>query len=107
MGSMGEQSRAFLLTGPGAAAIAVVRLTGPLTQTFLDVISPNPLRWADASMERWDEDRIIDDPVVVLLPEKRGADISLHGGAWVVKSALALARAWLCGGGIKIHSIAG
>jgi small GTP-binding protein len=30
--------------------------------------------------------------VVVLLPDNRGADISLHGGAWVVKSALDLAR---------------
>src|SRR5436309_548087 len=90
---MGEQNRAFLLTGPGTAAIAVMRLKGPLTQPFLQRHFSKPVapgRCIHGTLR--DGNRIIDDPVVVLLPQQRGADISLHGGAWVVKSALTLAR---------------
>src|SRR5947209_2511557 len=90
---MSDSNRATLLTAPGAAAIAVVRLTGPLTQTFLQRHFSKPVapgRCIHGTLR--EGDRIIDDPVVVLLPDQRGADINLHGGTWVVKSALDLAH---------------
>src|SRR5205823_2158530 len=76
---MSDSNRATLLTAPGAAAIAVVRLTGPLTQTFLQRHFSKPVapgRCIHGTLR--DGDRIIDDPVVVLLPDQRGADINLH-----------------------------
>ena len=36
--------------------------------------------------------RVIDDPVVVVAPDYSWADISVHGGTWVVSSVLELAR---------------
>ncbi len=39
-----------------------------------------------------DGDFVIDDPVIVLAEDGSWADVSLHGGAWVVESALALAK---------------
>ncbi len=87
-----DSSFATLLTGPGAAAIAVVRLTGPLTRTFLQQhFSKTAVVGRCVHGTLRDGDRIIDDPVVVLLPDGAGADINLHGGAWVVKSMLELA----------------
>jgi tRNA modification GTPase len=37
--------------------------------------------------------KVVDDPVVVLGPGGAWADVNLHGGPWVVRSALELARA--------------
>jgi small GTP-binding protein len=39
-----------------------------------------------------DAGNVIDDPVVVLSEDGRRADLNLHGGPWVVQSALELAR---------------
>ena len=39
-----------------------------------------------------DGPNLIDDPLVVLAEDESWADISLHGGAWVVAAALELAR---------------
>jgi len=40
--------------------------------------------------ELTDNGRVIDDPIVVI--HERGADLSVHGGPWVVRSVLELAR---------------
>jgi small GTP-binding protein len=39
-----------------------------------------------------DRGRVIDDPVVVLSEDAQRAEVNLHGGPWVVQSALDLAR---------------
>jgi small GTP-binding protein len=85
-------NQAFQLTPPGMAAIAVVRLLGPGVDPFLSQHfsrTPRVGRCVHGNLS--DGDRVIDDPVVVLLPDG-GADISLHGGPWVVRSTLDLAR---------------
>src|SRR4051812_2256786 len=85
-------NRAYLLTPPGVAAIAVVRLIGPAVETFLQSHFSKPLaqgRCIHGDLK--DGENILDDPVVVLLPDG-GADINLHGGQWVVQSVIALAN---------------
>ena len=87
-------NREILLTPPGVAAIAVVRVAGPgaidfLRAHFLKPLSPSRtvhgiLRDADGSE--------LDDPVVVLSPDRDWADINLHGGTRVVQAVLDLAR---------------
>jgi tRNA modification GTPase len=86
-------NRAILLTAPGSAAIAVVRLLGPGVQAFLKqhFSRKTPLGQC-VHGELFDGARIIDDPVVVLISAE-AADVNLHGGLWVVKSALDLAHA--------------
>jgi tRNA modification GTPase len=82
--------RVMLLTPPGAAAIAVVRLSGARTAEFLASHFSRPLapgRPIHGSLS--DGDRILDDPVLVL--HDSGADICLHGGPWVVRQVLELA----------------
>jgi tRNA modification GTPase len=89
---MNSPDRAHLLTPPGVAAIAVVRLTGPGVSSFLAAHFSKPLspgRCVHGDLT--DGAATLDDPVVVLLPDG-GADISLHGGEWVVQSVLALAK---------------
>ena len=87
-----SSNRAILLTPPGAAAIAVIRLSGPAVVPFLrahfnrDVQPGWPIH-ADLT----DGQRTIDDPVVVLSSNGNLADISAHGGAWVIRSVLDLA----------------
>ncbi|MGD0461044.1 MAG: GTPase [Tepidisphaeraceae bacterium] len=87
---------AILLTPPAAAggsAIAVVRLRGPSVAQFLArCFSKTPLPNRCVHGELRDGDSIIDDPVVVLAADGWWADVCLHGGAWVVESALALAK---------------
>lgn len=86
--------RAMVLTPPGAAAIAVVRLAGPGVGAFLDRHFsrkiPAPGRCVHGDL--CDGPRVIDDPVVVVGRGGSFADISVHGGAWVVRSTLDLAR---------------
>lgn len=87
-----DADRAYLLTPPGAAAIAVVRLLGPNVNAFLSRHFARPVaegRCVHAEMR--DGETVLDDPVVVGLPGG-GADVSLHGGEWVVQSFLLLAR---------------
>jgi len=84
--------RAYLLTPPGVAAIAVVRLVGPLVPGFLSThFSRAVVPGHCVHGELKDGEIILDDPVVVILPNG-DADLSLHGGEWVVQSVLALAK---------------
>src|SRR6266567_1446667 len=88
-----HRSLAILLTPPGASAIAVLRLTGPLVPSFLrEHVSKSilPNRCINANFV--DGESVIDDPVIVLSDDSRVADVNLHGGPWVVQSALDLAR---------------
>ncbi len=91
---MSQPGRAILLTPPGAAAIAVVRLSGPGVGAFLAAHfpgkSPTPGRCVHGELV--DGTRVIDDPVVVAGPDGAFADLSIHGGAWVVRSTLDLVR---------------
>src|SRR5437660_7889168 len=83
---------ATLLTPPGAAAIAVVRLTGQVLP-FLEKHFSKPVRPGRCVHgEITDGSRVIDDAVVVLGPDRTWADVNLHGGTWVVRSFLDLAR---------------
>jgi tRNA modification GTPase len=87
--------RAILLTPPGAAAIAVVRIVGPSVRKFLAAHFSRPLqplRCVHGEL-RDAHGRMIDDPVVVLHEGENAADINLHGGPWVVQACLELARA--------------
>jgi small GTP-binding protein len=89
----GHADRALLLTPPGGAAIAVVRLTGPGVDAFLKAhFSKRPAEGRCVHGELRDDGRVIDDPVVVLHPGGTVADVNLHGGPWVVRSMLELAR---------------
>src|SRR5687767_11691197 len=85
-------NHAILLTPPGAAAIAVVRIAGPATGDFLakHFSKPmTPLRCAHGEL-RDDGGAVVDDPIVVLSADRAFADINLHGGPWVIASTLAL-----------------
>jgi tRNA modification GTPase len=86
-------STAILLTPPGGAAIAVVRLAGPAAGEFLRRHFDKPVtpgRCVHGTLS--DGSRVLDDPVVVIPANASFADISLHGGPWVVRSVLELAR---------------
>jgi tRNA modification GTPase len=90
---MSDSDRAYLLTPPGPAAIAVVRLVGPAVQPFLAAHFSKPARQnRPTHANLYDGDTILDDPVVVLLDNGHVADINLHGGPWVVRCVLDLAR---------------
>ena len=84
---------AILLTPPGSAAIAVVRLAGAGVPSFLRTHFSRPAvegRCVHGDLK--DGTRVVDDPVVVLHRGGAGADVNLHGGPWVVRSVLELAR---------------
>lgn len=89
----------MLLTAPGTAAIAVVRLTGPLTQSFIknhfsrEAAEGRPVHGILRA-----DGQVLDDPVVVAFSS--GADLNLHGSQWIVESVLRLAQA----AGFKIES---
>jgi tRNA modification GTPase len=92
---------AILLTPPGAAAIAVLRLSGErvapfLAERFSRPLSENRPVHGDLSDE---SGNVLDDAVVVLSRGKTVADINLHGGPWVVQSVLDLARR----AGFEVH----
>ena len=83
---------AILLTPPSPGAIAVVRLLGRGVGEFLRIHfskETKPGHCVHGTL--FDGDRVIDDPVIVLFPDGSGADVSLHGGTWVVQSMLDLA----------------
>lgn len=87
-----DRNIAILLTPPGAAAIAVVRLKGPAAHGFLEAHFSKPIapgRCVHGDLA--DGPRVIDDAVVVVCDE-RTIDLNLHGGPWVVQSALDLAQ---------------
>jgi tRNA modification GTPase len=86
-------SCAALLTPPGMAAIAVVRLRGPKVAEFVEAQlsrKPRPDRCVHCRL--MDGDRVIDDPVVVLSDDGFTLDLNVHGGPWVVRSVLELCR---------------
>jgi tRNA modification GTPase len=87
-------NRAILMTPPGVAAIAVVRLTGPDTVEFVQKHFSKPLRPGRLThgVLRDESGAEIDDPVVMFSPDERFIDVNLHGGAWVVRATFELAR---------------
>lgn len=91
---MENRNQAMLLTPAGAAAIAVVRIVGTGTQTFLKQHFSRPTtRLRCVHGELSDEaGEVIDDPVIVLHEQGHTADINLHGGPWVVAATLDLLR---------------
>lgn len=85
-------SKAFLLTPPGVAAIAVIRLTGDLVPTFLQShFSGKPKVGKCVHGNLHDQEKILDDPVVVLSNAGQTADLNLHGGPWIIRTVLELA----------------
>lgn len=90
-----EAGLASRLTPPGVAALAVVRLVGTGVDAFLGKHfqgRPAPGRCAYGKIVAQDG-QSIDDVIVVRLPDsgQPAADITLHGGAYIVDSFLALA----------------
>jgi small GTP-binding protein len=84
-------NRVALLTAPGVAAIAVVRLSGPLVEAFLARHFSKPVvvgRPVHGDLR--DGDRVIDDAIAVRFTDV--LDLNLHGGSWVVRSVLMLAQ---------------
>ncbi len=90
---MMNEDRAILLTAPGVSAIAVVRLAGPGVSDFLSKHFSAKAK-ADRCIHGTlrDDQNVIDDPVVVISDDGKIADINLHGGTWIVRRALDLAR---------------
>ena len=91
---MKTSDTAIVLTPPGAAAIAVVRIDGPgvagfLTKYFSRRVVPRKLVHGEL---KDDGGSVIDDPVVVLAEDASFADMNLHGGVWVVAATLELLR---------------
>ena len=91
--SSSGENLAVLLTAPGAAAIAVVRLSGSGVDSFLAQRFSKPVpigRCVHGLLT--DGDRTIDDALVVRC-EINTIDLNVHGGAWVTQSVLNLAQA--------------
>jgi len=85
-------NRAMLLTAPGTTAIAVVRLTGPLTQSFIENhFSRETAEGRCVHGILRADGQVLDDPVIVAF--SGGVDLNLHGSQWIVESVLRLARA--------------
>jgi tRNA modification GTPase len=91
---MTSQNVAILLTPPGAAAIAVVRLSGAGVGPFLATRFSRAVSEGRAVHGNLTDEsgNVLDDAVVVLSRGGLVADVNLHGGAWVVQSVLDLAR---------------
>jgi tRNA U34 5-carboxymethylaminomethyl modifying GTPase MnmE/TrmE len=91
-----QSNSVMLLTprpGAGGAAIAVVRLRGAGVGKFLrDHFSKITRANRCVHGELRDGGNVIDDPVVVVSEGALWADLCLHGGSWVVESAIALAQ---------------
>ncbi len=89
-----KTNRALVLTPAGAAAIAVVRLSGPGARGFIESHFTSPLAAGRAIHGRFlgSKAEVIDDPVAVLDEDGRSVDLNLHGGPWVVRAVLELAE---------------
>ncbi len=86
-----SQNSITLLTAPGTSAIAVVRLSGPGVDAFLNrrfSKSVKSTRCVYGLLR--DGEKIIDDIVAVRFAE--GVDLNLHGGNWVIRSVMELAQ---------------
>ncbi len=80
-----------LLTAPGTAAIAVVRIRGHRVAEFIRRrISRDVPQGRLTHVELCDEEGVIDDPVALRHAED-DLELSLHGGAWVVEAVIRLA----------------
>src|SRR6266516_3206047 len=91
---MKQRNRAILLTPPGAAAIAVIRIRGDDVGAWIRAHFSRetlPLRCVHGEL-CGDAGNVMDDPVVVLHEDGLTADINLHSGPWVVTSTLELLR---------------
>ncbi len=91
--AMEPENRHILLTPPGVGAIAVVRLIGPRVGGFLRRHFSRPVSSTPSPPihgELRDGGEVVDDVVVVA--GDGFADISAHGGAWVVHCIADLAR---------------
>jgi len=82
----------ILLTAPGTAAIAVVRLVGSRVNDFAAAHLSRLLPLQKCVYCNWiDHNQIIDDVVAVRVADDI-IDINLHGGAWVVQRAVEIAE---------------
>src|SRR5882672_8875244 len=86
-----QRNLAMVLTLKGVGAIAVIRLRGEGIDSFLsEHFSKKAVEGKPVHGEIRDSDAVIDDAVVVRSGDF--VDLNVHGGAWVVKSILDLAR---------------
>jgi small GTP-binding protein len=84
---------ATLLTPPGVGAIAVLRLAGAAAVDFVRLHFSRALAQGRCVHgELRDGDQVIDDAVAVMVHDGKAVDLCVHGGAWVVKAVLELAR---------------
>lgn len=93
MGNAEKTNRAWLMTAPGSAAIAVVRIAGPGVATFLFDCFSRPIsadRCIHGELIDPQTNLLIDDPIAILGTDRASADICLHGGPWITQSALRL-----------------
>ena len=87
-----SQNVAVVLTPPGAAAVAVVRLRGPAVAKFLSGHFSKPAVVGQCVYgELTDGQRQIDDAFAVMT-DSNTVDLNVHGGAWVLHGVLDLAR---------------
>jgi len=86
------ENRVILLTAPGSSAIAVLRILGPGTDSFLTSHFDRTTRIGRAVHGTLrDGDTLVDDPVITRLSDGC-ADVCLHGGPWVVRRTLEMLR---------------
>jgi small GTP-binding protein len=75
------------------SAIAVLRLSGPEVPNFLSTHFDKPAlpaRCVHGHLH--DGSEIIDDAILTTRPDRRWADLCLHGGAWIIERAISLAQ---------------
>jgi tRNA modification GTPase len=90
-----SENLVIALTGPGAAAVAVIRIAGPLSAEFLRAHFSRTARAGRCIHgELRAGYRVIDDVVVTLSDEGAAADINVHGSPWIVSRAIELAKAF-------------
>ena len=83
---------AVLLTPPQPGAIATIRLNGPLVNAFAARhLSKQPKLNRCVHCDLKNAEELIDDPVTVLVREDC-LELHVHGGPWIVESALELTR---------------
>ncbi len=95
MATSSKNSVIALTANPSSqgSAIAVIRIHGPLVPQFLAVhFSKSPIPGKCLHAQLRDQSEIIDDPILLLSQDSQWADISLHGGPWILASALALCQ---------------
>ena len=79
-----------VLTPPGVAAIAVVRLAGPLNAAFAAAHLSRPPRPGKCVHCDLVDGKIVLDDVLAVMVDAHRLDLNLHGGAYVVQATLRL-----------------